>query len=87
MTRKSNPYDDEQIKEDFNERYGLMNGMELREMGRIIYSVCRLCRDQEKAGFYEEIKIGVLLQAELTVGQNSSTGLNAARCCWCLQGH
>ena len=63
---ESNPYDNEQIKEDFNELYRLMNGMELREMDRIIYPVCRLCRDHERAGFIEGIKIGVLLQAELT---------------------
>ena len=43
-----------------------MNGMELREMDRIIYPVCRLCRDHERAGFIEGVKIGVLLQAELT---------------------
>lgn len=56
-----NPYDNEQIKEDFNGIYRLMNGMELREMDRIIYPVCRLCRDYERSGF-----MGVLLQAELT---------------------
>ena len=63
---ESNPYDYEQIKEDFNELYSLMNGMELREMDRIIYPVCKLCRDHERSGFIEGIKIGVLLQAELT---------------------
>ena len=63
---ENNPYDNEQIKEDFNELYRLMNGMELREMDRIIYPVCRLCRDHERSGFVEGIKIGVLLQAELT---------------------
>ena len=63
---ENNPYDDEQIKADFNELYRLMNGMELREMDRIIYPVCRLCRDHERSGFVEGIKIGVLLQAELT---------------------
>ena len=63
---KSNPYDNEQIKEDFNELYRLMNGMELREMDRIIYPGCRLCRDHERSGFVEGIKIGVLLQAKLT---------------------
>ena len=63
---ESNPYDNEQIKQDFNEFYCQMNGMELREMDRIIYPVCRLCRDHERAGFIEGIKIGVLLQAELT---------------------
>ena len=63
---ESNPYDNAQIKEDFNELYRLMNGMELREMDKIIYPVCRLCRDHERSGFIEGIKIGVLLQAELT---------------------
>lgn len=63
---ENNPYDDEQIKEDFNELYRLMNGMELRDMDRIIYPVCRLCRDHERSGFIEGIKIGILLQAELT---------------------
>ena len=63
---ENNPYDDEQIKADFNELYRLMNGMELREMDRIIYPVCKLCRDHERSGFIEGIKLGVLLQAELT---------------------
>ena len=63
---ESNPYDNEQIKTDFNELYRLMNGMEPREMDKIIYPVCRLCRDHERSGFIEGIKIGVLLQAELT---------------------
>lgn len=63
---ENNPYDNEQIKADFNELYRLMNGMELREMDRIIYPVCKLCRDHERSSFIEGIKIGVLLQAELT---------------------
>ena len=62
---ENNPYDNEQIKADFNELYRQMNGMELREMDKIIYPVCKLCRDHEKAGFVEEIKIGVRLVAEL----------------------
>ena len=63
---ENKPYDDEQIKADFNELYSLMNGMELREMDRIIYPVCRRCRDHGRSGFIEGIKIGILLQAELT---------------------
>ena len=63
---ENNPYDNEQIKADFNELYRLMNGMELRDIDRIIYPVCRLCRDHERSGFIEGVKIGVLLQAELT---------------------
>lgn len=60
-----NKMDDGTIKEDFNELYRLMNGMPLREMDKIIYPVCTLCRDHERAGFVEGIKIGILLAQEL----------------------
>ena len=63
---ENNPYDNEQIKADFNELYLQMNGMPLREMDKIVYPVCKLCRDHERAGFVEGIKIGILLQQELT---------------------
>ena len=59
-------YDNEQIKADFNELYQQMNGMPLREMDKIIYPVCKLCRDHEKAGFVNGITIGILLARELT---------------------
>ena len=62
---ENNPYDNEQIRADFNELYQQMNGMPLREMDRIIYPVCKLCRDHEKAGFIEGIRLGVLLTHEL----------------------
>ena len=61
-----NRLDDEQIREDFNALYQAMNGMELREMDRIIYPVCTLCRDHERSGFIEGIKIGIFLQSELS---------------------
>ena len=64
---ENNPYDNEQIKADFNELYQQMNGMPLREMDKIIYPVCKLCRDHEKAGFVEGIKIGIRLFEELYV--------------------
>ena len=51
-----NRLDDTQVKEDFSELYRLMNGMELREMDKIIYPVCKLCRDHERSGFIEGIK-------------------------------
>lgn len=60
-----NRLDDAQVKEDFNELYKLMNGMDLREMDKIIYPVCKLCRDHEKSGFVEGIKIGIMLAHEL----------------------
>ena len=64
---ENNPYDNEQIKADFNELYQQMNGMPLREMDKIIYPVCKLCRDHEKAGFIEGIKIGIRLNTELQI--------------------
>lgn len=60
-----NRLDDAQIKADFNELYRLMNGMELREMDRIIYPVCKLCRDHERSGFIEGVKVGMRLQNEV----------------------
>lgn len=62
---ENNPYDNDQIKADFEELYRQMNGMSLRDMDKDIYPVCKLCRDHEKAGFIEGIKVGIRLQAEL----------------------
>ena len=62
---ENTPYDSEQIRADFNELYQQMNGMPLREMDRIIYPVCRLCRDHERSGFIEGIKVGIRLREEL----------------------
>ena len=64
---ENNPYDNEQIKADFEELYRQMNGMPLREMDRIVYPVCKLCRDHERAGFVEGIKVGIRLANELSV--------------------
>ena len=63
---ENNPYDNEQIRADFNELYQQMNGMPLHEMDNIVYPVCKLCRDHEKAGFLEGVKIGIRLRTELT---------------------
>ena len=62
---ENSPYDNEQIRADFNELYQQMNGMPLREMDKIVYPVCKLCRDHERAGFVEGIKIGIRLNKEL----------------------
>ena len=61
-----NRLDNEAIRAGLDELYKLMNGMTLREMDRIIYPVCQLCRDHEHAGFVEGIRIGVLLAQELS---------------------
>lgn len=62
---ENSPYDNEQIKADFNDLYQRMNGMALREIDKIIYPVCKLCRDHEKSGFIEGIKVGIRLAEEL----------------------
>ena len=62
---ESNRMDDGTIKEDFNELYRVMNGMELREMDKIIYPVCTLCRDHQRSGFVEGVKVGMRLREEL----------------------
>lgn len=61
----SNMMDDGRIKTDFNELYHAMNGMSLREMDKIIYPVCMLCRDHQRSGFVEGVRIGVRLTQEL----------------------
>ena len=65
---ESNRMDDGTIKEDFNELYRQMNGMELREMDKFIYPVCTLCRDHQRSGFVEGVKVGIRLREELAEG-------------------
>ena len=62
-----NGFDNQIIREDFNELYTAMNGKTLREMDQIIYPVCTLCRDHEKAGFQEGIKVGIRLAQEVNI--------------------
>ena len=61
----SNRMDDEQIRADFRELYAQMNGMTIKEMDTIIYPVCSLCRDHQRSGFVEGVKIGLLLAKEV----------------------
>lgn len=61
----SNRMDDKQIRADFKELYAQMNGMTIREMDKIIYPVCTLCRDHQRSGFVEGVKIGLLLAKEV----------------------
>ena len=62
---ESSGFDNAAIKADFAELYRLMNGKSLKEIDKIIYAVCTLCRDHEKAGFIEGVKIGIALIQEL----------------------
>ena len=58
-------FENEQIQADFEELYQRMNGKPLQEMDEIIYAVCTLCRDHERAGFMEGVKAGIYLAQEL----------------------
>ena len=60
-------FENEQIKADFEELYQCMNGKSLQEMDEIIYAVCTLCRDHEKVGFMEGVKVGMSLVKELSI--------------------
>ena len=62
---ESSDFDNAAIKADFEELYRLMNGKALKEIDEIIYAVCSLCREHEKAGFIEGVKVGYILSIEL----------------------
>ena len=65
MYQESHPAEHEVIKRDFEELYNTMNGMQLAEMDKIIYPVCTLCRDYERIGFCEGVRLGVQLARDL----------------------
>ena len=64
---ESSSFDNAAIKSDFEELYHLMSGKPLKEIDEIIYAVCTLCRDHEKAGFIEGVKVGMSLDKELNI--------------------
>ena len=64
---ESSGFDNAAIKADFEELYQLMNGKTLKEIDEIVYAVCTLCRDHEKAGFIEGVKVGKSLANELNI--------------------
>ena len=64
---ESSSFDNAAIKSDFEELYQLMNGKHLKEIDNIIYAVCTLCRDHEKVGFIEGVKVGISLARELNI--------------------
>ena len=60
-----NNTDTDAIKAAFEELYQRMHSMPLREMDRILDAVCTLCREHERAGFIEGVKVGITLEQEL----------------------
>ena len=61
-----NNTDTDAVKAAFEDLYLRMNGMSLREMDRIVDAVCTLCREHEKSGFVEGVKVGLRLKHELS---------------------
>lgn len=62
-----NKMDNETIRKDFDELYRAMHGHSLREIDKVIYTVCLLCRDHEKSVFVNGIRIGIQLEDELPI--------------------
>lgn len=60
-----NSTDTDAVEAAFGDLYQRMHGMPLREMDRIVDVVCTLCREHERAGFVEGIKVGLRLEQEL----------------------
>lgn len=60
----NNP-DDERVKTDFSNLYKAMEGKTLKEIDKVLYVVCDLCRDHERLGFDAGIKLGMRLAQEL----------------------
>lgn len=59
------PYDNEQIRADFQLLYQRMHGMLLKAVDKVIDVVCDLCRDHERSGFAEGVKTGIRLAEEV----------------------
>ena len=59
-----NGLDDKNIKADFDDLYRAMNGKTIQEMDEVLYPVCRLCRDHQRAGFVAGVKVGIQLAIE-----------------------
>lgn len=60
-----NNFDSQEAKELFHNIYEQLNHKPLRELDEIMDPVCTLCREYEKAGFTEGVKIGIRLRDEL----------------------
>lgn len=55
------------IRKGFDELYTAMNGKTLQEMDEILDPVCTLCREHQKAGFEEGVRVGIRLAKELAI--------------------
>ena len=60
-----NNTDTDSVKAAFGDLYQRMHGMPLRELDRIVDVICTLCREHEKSGFSEGVKVGIQLSVEI----------------------
>lgn len=60
-----NGFDKAPIKDGFENLYARIEELRLCDKDRIIDIVCSLCREHEKAGFAEGVKVGIRLEQEL----------------------
>lgn len=58
--------EDEGIRMAFQQLYEAMHGKTLIEQDEIIYAVCSLCREHERTGFSEGVKVGLRLAMEIS---------------------
>ena len=61
-----NQLDSVQIKDGLTELYRHMKDIPIPDMNGVIDIVCSLCREHEKAGFAEGVKVGIRLEQELS---------------------
>ena len=59
---ESSSFDNTVIKADFEELYRFMSDKTLKEIDEIICAVTTLCRNYEKSGFENGIRIGLILE-------------------------
>ena len=64
---EANRLDDAAVRVSFDELYRQMHGQSLQEMDKVIYTVCTLCREHERAGFVHGVQVGVRLEEELSI--------------------
>jgi len=48
------PYDSDEDNAYFNKLYQQINGMSLRDVDKLIFPICKLCRDHEKLALLTE---------------------------------
>lgn len=74
---ESSYFDNAAIKTDFEELYRLMTEKPLKKIDEIVYAVCTLCRDHEKAGFMEGVRVGMHLFHNLKCNNSTLMRMNA----------